>query len=154
MAATKAPSLSQQIAARSTAAREQARKEWAALAMAAAGGDAPALDVVLDLARALGIDQADAVDAFEADVAALKSYPIHLRTADELAAQARDALEPYEGDDAKLAAAIAAAEVALGELRALEVSVGYARIGAGEARVRARRLAERHPRVLNAEGGR
>jgi hypothetical protein len=151
-AATKsAPSLSQQISARSAAAREQAGKEWRALAQAAAGGDNPAVDVVLDLGRALGIAQVDAADAFEADVSALQSFPIHLRTADELAAQARDLLEPYEGDDAKLAAAIAAAQVALGELQRLEVAVGYTVIGAGEARVRARRLAEKHPRVLTWE---
>jgi hypothetical protein len=154
-AATKsAPTLSQQISARSAAAREQAGKEWRALAQAAAGGDNPALDVVLDLARALGIGQADAADEFEADVEALKAYPIHLRTADELAATARDLLAPYEGDDTKLAAAIAAAEVAIGELRRLEVSVGYTVIGAGEARVRARRLAEKHPRVLTWEAAR
>ena len=149
MAATKAASLAEQVSARTAATRETARREWAALCRAAVAGDNPTIEVVEDLARALGIAQAAAADCFEGDVSALREYPAHLAAADQLNAEVRDTIAPF-GDDNGLAVALAEAAERLAELKRVEVQIHYAQLAAGQAATRARYVAQRHPRVLEA----
>jgi len=144
------PSLSEQIAARSAASRELARKEWAELARLATTGDAPDLVTVEDLGRALGLSRDAAPSAFEGDIEALQRHPHERATAAGMLDQVGRALAEF-GDDAGLSAAIAAADARLRELRGVENSVHFLRRGGYEAQTRARFLEEQHPRVF-AEG--
>jgi hypothetical protein len=148
-----AASLAEQIAARSRATRETARREWQALARAAVSGDVPDLVTIEDLARALGIDRQEAADAFEGDVSALREHPAHLAAAGQIAAQVRDTLAPFT-DDNGLAVALADAAARLDQLRRVEVKLHFLRVAAGGEATRARFLAARHPRVFSAEATR
>jgi hypothetical protein len=144
------PTLSEQISARSAASREQARREWAELARLATTGDAPELATIEDLGRALGLSRDAAPHAFERDTEALQRHPHERATAAGMLDQVAVKLQEF-GDDAGLAAAIAAADARLRELRAVENSVFFLRRGGLEAQTRARFLEERHSRVF-AEG--
>ena len=150
MAATKSVSLAEQVSARTAATRETARREWSALCRAAVSGDNPTIEVVEDLARALGLPSSEAADAFDGDVAALREHPQHLAAADQMAAEVRELIQPFTNHDG-LAVAIVEAQERLDELKRIEIRLHYATLGAGEAATRARYVAQRHPRVLNAE---
>jgi|LakMenEpi03Aug12_release.lakeMendotaPanAssembly.Ray.scaffolds.fasta_scaffold720897_1 hypothetical protein len=139
--------LTQQIAARTTADRAQARREWAALAAAAVTGAEPELSTVEDLGRALGLTRDAAPSAFEGDVEALQRHPAERATSESMLASVAARLAEF-GDDAGLAAAIAAADARLRELRAVENQIHFLRRGGYEAATRARFLAEQHPRVF------
>ncbi len=141
------PSLTEQIAARTTADRAQARREWAALAAAAVTGAEPELSTIEDLGRALGLSRDAAPHEFEADVEAMQRHPAELATSENLLASVAAKLAEF-GDDSGLAAAIAAADARLRELRGLENSIHFQRRAGYEAAYRARFLAERHPRVF------
>jgi hypothetical protein len=141
------PSLTEQIAARTNADRAIARREWAALAHAAAAGAEPDLITVEDLGRALGLSRDTAPHEFEADCDALRRHPAELATSENLLASVASKLAEFH-DDAGLAAAIAAADARLRELRGLENSIHFQRRAGFEAAYRARFLAERHPRVF------
>jgi hypothetical protein len=141
------PSLTEQIAARTTANREQARREWAALAAAAVTGAEPDLSTIEDLGRALGLTRDAAPPAFESDVEALQRHPVERATSKNMLDQVAGKLEEF-GDDAGLSAAIAEADRRLRELRGIETSVFFLRRGGFEAANRARFLEEQHPRVF------
>lgn len=147
-----AASLAEQIAARSTAAREQAAREWRALCAAAAAGDVPELAAVEDLGRLIGIRQEDAAAEFESDVSALVEHPKHLAQAAATFAAIDRNLAPYEGDMARVAAALNEAELAIAELRRLASGTPWLMQSANISKANAARLAERHPRVFG-EGG-
>jgi hypothetical protein len=141
------PTLTEQIASRTTANREQARREWAALAHAAVTGAEPELSTIEDLGRALGIGRDAAPSAFEGDVEALQRHPAERATSENMLASVASKLEEFV-DDAGLSAAIAAADARLRELRATENQIHFLRRGGYEAATRARFLAEQHPRVF------
>ena len=142
------PLLTQQIAARTDANRAQARKEWHALAAAAAAGAEPELSTVEDLGRALGLSRDAAPHEFEADVEALRRHPAEVRDGAEMLALVAARLEEFDGADAGLSTAIAACDQRLRELRAIETKIHFLRRGGFEAQYRARFLEERHPRVF------
>jgi hypothetical protein len=141
------PTLTEQIAARTTANREQARREWAELARLAMTGAEPELSTIEDLGRSLGLTGDAAPSAFEADVEALQRHPVERATSEQLLGQVTAKLEEFN-DDAGLAAAIAAADARLRELRGVENSVFFLRRAGFEAAYRAQFLEEQHPRVF------
>ena len=142
------PSLSEQVSARTIAARESARREWAALAHAAAAGDDTAdLSVVEDLARSLGVPANAAVRAFQGDVEALQRYPVETATSENMLDSVAAKLEEF-GDDVGLSAAIADTDARLRELRAVENQIHFLRRAGFEAATRARFLSQQHPRVF------
>jgi hypothetical protein len=151
--AAKTASLAEQVSARTAATRETARREWAALCRASISGDNPTIEVIEDLAAALGVDRREAVEQFEGDVQALKEHPAHLAASDQAAAEVRELIEPFTNHDG-LAVAIVEAQERLDELKRLEIRLHYTTLAAGQAATRARYVASAHPRVLGAEGSR
>ena len=142
------PTLTEQIAARTAADREQARREWAELARIATTGDEPELSTIEDLARSLGVPANAAVRAFQSDVEALQRYPVEAATSESMLDSVASKLEEFDGDDTTLAAAIADADARLRELRAVENHVHFLRRAGFEAATRARFLSQQHPRVF------
>ena len=138
-----------EISARVIARRDQAAAEWRSLAeLAAETGTAPDPVAIEAIGFEMGMSARDAAGCFADDVSALQAYPRELGASASMLDLVAGKLAEFGGDESALAAAIAAADARLRELRGVENSIHWLRRGGFEGQTRARFVAEGHPRVF------